>query len=167
MKIAVLFASHRLGGKNREIEKALLKAKFNHVFDFIRLAEMDITPTLTPKNTNDDFDSILNILIDAEVLLLVVPVYCPYPAKFTALLERLLDDYVCKWEDDIPFKSSYISLKFKDIIDTNNMPEVHFCDLRHSSTTYKLKLIGCVLSRFRVTQDTQRHLTWLQRDIPM
>lgn len=91
MKIAVIFASHRLEGKNKEIENALIESKFNHEFDIIRLAEMNITPTLTQKNSNDDFNCILQRLIDADILLFAVPVYCPYPAKFSSLMERLLD----------------------------------------------------------------------------
>ena len=91
MNIAVVFGSHRTEGKNKEIEIAIKEAGFSHIFDFVRLAESNITPTQTPVEVDDDFDDILTRLSRADILLLVVPVYCPYPAKFAALMERLLD----------------------------------------------------------------------------
>ena len=91
MKIAVVFGSHRLTGKNKEIENALINAKFDHEFDFIKLAENNIVPTMVSVRETDDFDNVLNRLIRADFLLFAVPAYCPYPAKFVALMERLLD----------------------------------------------------------------------------
>lgn len=91
MKISVIFGSHRLEGKNKEIENAILSLNTTHVFDFIRLAEMNISPTLTPICENDMFDNILARMVFADVILLIIPAYCPYPAKFVALMERLLD----------------------------------------------------------------------------
>jgi len=91
MKISIVFGSHRLDGKNKEIENAIKRLVTTHTFDFIRLAEMSISPTLTPVCENDMFDNILKRMVSADVLLLVIPAYCPYPAKFVALMERLLD----------------------------------------------------------------------------
>ncbi len=91
MKIAFVFGSHRTGGKNREIENAIKESTINHEFDFIKLAEFNITPTKNPVSEDDGFDEILGRLINADLLFLVIPTYCPYPAKFIALLERLLD----------------------------------------------------------------------------
>ena len=91
MKIAVVFGSHRGRGKNKEIENALKEAEFDHEMDFIRLAEMEITPTEMPVSSADGFGDVLNRLITADCLLLAIPVYCPYPAKFVAFMERLMD----------------------------------------------------------------------------
>jgi hypothetical protein len=91
MKIAVILASNQLNGKCGEIETTLKSSKLNHEFDFIRLTEMEIAPTKSVINENDNFDNILNRLIEADAVFIVVPVYCPYPAKFCALMERLLD----------------------------------------------------------------------------
>lgn len=91
MKISVVFGSHRLEGKNKEIESAIRHLNSTHVFDFIRLAEMNISPTLTQLCEDDMFDSILARMVWADVIVLVIPAYCPYPSKFVALMERLLD----------------------------------------------------------------------------
>jgi len=39
MNIVVIFASHRLGGTNAEIEKMLIELNTAHYFDFIHLAD--------------------------------------------------------------------------------------------------------------------------------
>jgi multimeric flavodoxin WrbA len=91
MKVSIVFGSHKIEGKNKEIETAIKNLDLSHVFDFIRLAEMNISPTLTPYYENDMFDNILARMVSADVVLLVIPVYCPYPAKFVAFMERLLD----------------------------------------------------------------------------
>ncbi len=107
MKIAVLMASHRTTGKNLEIENAIIKSNFNHEFDFIKLAEKNITPTLTDF-ANDDFDDILARMINSDVILLIVPAYCPYPAKFVALMERLLD--VSYLVENKPLENKFIGI---------------------------------------------------------
>lgn len=91
MKISVVFGSHRLDGKSKEIENEIQNLDTTHTFDFIRLAEMNISPTLTPLCENDMFDNILGRMVSSDVILLIIPAYCPYPAKFVALMERLLD----------------------------------------------------------------------------
>lgn len=91
MKVSILFGSHKNEGKNKEIETAVRNLDMPHDFDFIRLSEMNISPTLTPLYENDMFNNVLTRLVSADVILLVIPVYCPYPAKFVALMERLLD----------------------------------------------------------------------------
>ena len=91
MNIAIVFGSHRTIGRNNEIEVAIKQAAFNHDFDFIRLAKTNITPTLTETEADDSFDDILKRLKFADVLFLIIPVYCPYPSKFVAFMERLLD----------------------------------------------------------------------------
>lgn len=91
MKVSVVFGSHKIEGKNKEIETVINNLEMPHDFDFIRLAEVNISPTLTPLYENDMFDNILARMVSADIILLVIPVYCPYPAKFIALMERLLD----------------------------------------------------------------------------
>lgn len=91
MNIAIILASNRLNGKSGEVELALTSAKLNHKYDFIRLAEMQIAPTLSSLDESDQFKNILTRLVEADAIFAVVPVYCPYPAKFCALMERLLD----------------------------------------------------------------------------
>ena len=48
MKITVVLGSHKIDGKSKEIETSIQNLDTTHVFDFIRLAEMSISPTLTP-----------------------------------------------------------------------------------------------------------------------
>lgn len=91
MKISVVFGSHRLDGKSKEIENEIQNLDTTHIFDFIRLAEMSISPTLTPLCENDMFGNVLGRMVSSDVILLIIPAYCPYPAKFVALMERLLD----------------------------------------------------------------------------
>jgi len=91
MKISIVFGSNRLEGKNKEIENAIKNLDTRHIFDFIRLAEMSISPTFSPLFENDMFDNILSRMVSADVLMIIIPAYCPYPAKFVALMERLLD----------------------------------------------------------------------------
>lgn len=50
------------------------------------------------------------------------------------------NDFVCKWENGQPFKPDYITHTFKRILDENNLPEIRFHDLRHSSASMLLKM---------------------------
>ena len=84
MKVTILFGSHKNEGKNKEIETAIKNLDMPHDFDFIRLSEMNISPTLTPLYENDMFNNVLTRLVSADVILLVIPVYCHYPAKIVA-----------------------------------------------------------------------------------
>lgn len=47
--------------------------------------------------------------------------------------------YVCCWEDGRPVRPDYISQRFKDIIDDNNLPSIRFHDLRHTNATLLLE----------------------------
>ena len=97
MKIAVVFGSHRKIGKNKEIEEMLIGLNLPHEFDFIRMADTNISYCTACGGCwdkkecviDDDFKSILQRLIEADAIFLIVPVYALIPAKFTALLERL------------------------------------------------------------------------------
>lgn len=97
MKIAVVFGSHRRTGKNKEIEDMLTNLKFDHELDIIRMADIKIEGCSSCyKCANekeciiqDDFSSILNRLINADIIFIITPVYSAIPSKLTALFERL------------------------------------------------------------------------------
>lgn len=97
MKIAVLFASHATGGKHEEIKQMILSLPLSHEYDFIEMSSVDIKPcfqchdcTDSKKCDKDDFPQVLHRLANADVNVIVVPVYTPYPSKFVALMEKLL-----------------------------------------------------------------------------
>ncbi len=102
MKTAVLFASNRHGGKHEEIRQMLLSLRLPHEFDFIELADCLIThcrqdcPECTIQSDyrcryGDDTGKIQRSLMSADRNLIIVPRYYPYPSKFTALMEKLLN----------------------------------------------------------------------------
>lgn len=97
MKIAVLFGSHRREGKNKEIEEMLIGLNLPHELDFIRMADTNISGCnhcfgCEGKNAcvvDDDFNSVRERLVAADVIFLVTPVYALIPSKLTAVLEKL------------------------------------------------------------------------------
>lgn len=97
MKIAVLFASHRTGGKHEEIKKMLLSLPLKHTYDFIEMSSINVKPCLMCDNCTggatcdkDNFPEALARLVNSDINIIVVPVYAPYPSKFVALMEKLL-----------------------------------------------------------------------------
>ncbi len=102
MNITVIFGSQRLNGKSLEIENDIRKLNLNHHFDFIRMAEMNIQGcTACEKCTDsgncvlsidkkDDFNEIVQNCIRNDILLIITPIYSPYPSRLTAFMERLL-----------------------------------------------------------------------------
>lgn len=52
--------------------------------------------------------------------------------------EYINNDYVCKWEDGKPISPSYVSHKFKEIIDKNELEPITFHSLRHSCASILL-----------------------------
>ena len=102
MNITVVFGSQRLNGKSLEIENDIKKLDVNHHFDFIRMAEKNITGCTACEKCSDsgicvlsidkqdDFNEIVQKCIKNDVLLLTTPIYSPYPSRFTAFMERLL-----------------------------------------------------------------------------
>lgn len=97
----VIFASHRLGGKNSEIESAMRKYNEYFNFDFIHLADNRIESctschccgkvghcVLSP-NENDKFQEIFDKMIAADAIFIISPVYASVPSRLTALFERL------------------------------------------------------------------------------
>lgn len=129
MKIAILFASNRRGGKHEEIRKMISSLNLPYEYDFIELADYDIShcrqncPDCEIKTQyrclcDSDTEIIMKKLIDADVNLIIVPLYFPYPSKFVALMEKLLN--ACYRIENRPLKNKptalflYCSVKIAD-----------------------------------------------------
>ena len=101
MNILVIFASHRLGGKNAEIEKAMCKCSGCFDFDFVHLANYRIESCISchccgktgncvlPPSSEDRFQQIFDKMISADAIFIISPVYASIPSRLTALFERL------------------------------------------------------------------------------
>ena len=46
------------------------------------------------------------------------------------------NDYVFKWENGEPYNPNYITRKFSQLLEENDMPHIRFHDLRHSCASY-------------------------------
>lgn len=102
MKVAVILGSQRKNGTSKIIEENIMNLSLSSDFDFIRMSELKVEGCIAcekcsttgrcvlPQNTNDMFNNILNRLITANVIILITPIYSPYPSRLTALMERLL-----------------------------------------------------------------------------
>jgi multimeric flavodoxin WrbA len=100
MKLVVILGSQRIGGTSTEIEKALNIIKAGTDIDFIRMHETRIdgcnacekcsNTGLCDIGQNDQFNEVLHKMIEADALLIITPIYSPYPSRLTALMERLL-----------------------------------------------------------------------------
>lgn len=102
MKITVLFASNSHGGKHEEIKNMIQSLRLPHEFDFIELADQQIThcrhdcPNCVIRSEyrcldGDDTFQLQDRLCKADMNLIIVPRYYPYPSKFTALMEKMLN----------------------------------------------------------------------------
>jgi multimeric flavodoxin WrbA len=101
MNIVVIFASHRLGGTNGEVEKLLIELDTTHQFDFIHLADHKVEGCtachkcgqsgycILPPSAEDHFQEIFDKMIAAEAVLIISPVYAGIPSRLTALFERM------------------------------------------------------------------------------
>ena len=101
MKILVIFASHRFGGINAEIEKAMVSESFPFGFDFVHLADHKIEgctschccekngTCIMPISDNDKFQVIFDKMKIANAIFIISPVYATIPSRLTALFERL------------------------------------------------------------------------------
>lgn len=102
MKIAVILGSQRRNGTCSLIEKRIAQINKSHECDFIRMSELKVEAciacfecsytgkcSLLPSD-NDKFEDILYRLKIADVILVITPIYSPYPSRLTALFERLL-----------------------------------------------------------------------------
>lgn len=100
MDILVLFASHRLGGKNAEIEAAMRQYQ-QFTFDFVHLADHPVASCTSchrcgqngacvlPATEQDHFQEIFDKMIAADAIFIIAPVYASIPSRLTALFERL------------------------------------------------------------------------------
>jgi multimeric flavodoxin WrbA len=129
MKIAVLFASNRHGGKHEEIRKMIDSIDVPFEFDFIELADYNIShckqdciscviKTEHRCLLDNDTETIMKKLTCADINMIIVPIYFPYPSKFIALMEKLLNS--CYRIENRPLKDKptalflYCSVKIVD-----------------------------------------------------
>jgi multimeric flavodoxin WrbA len=101
MNILVIFASHRLGGTNAEVEKMLIELPSAHRFEFIHLADHKVEgchschqcgrseTCVLPPSPDDHFQEIFDRMIAADAVLIISPVYAGIPSRLTALFERM------------------------------------------------------------------------------
>lgn len=101
MKILVIFASHRLGGKNLEIKNAMRKYSDKFDFDFVHLADNKIESCTSchqcgtvgqcvlPQTVSDKFQMIFDKMKLSDAIFIISPVYANIPSRLTALFERL------------------------------------------------------------------------------
>jgi multimeric flavodoxin WrbA len=102
MNIAVIFGSQRLNGRSLEIENDIKGLRLNHRFEFIRIAEKNIQgctacekcadsgDCVLSRDNKDDFNEIVQRCIKNDILLIITPIYSPYPSRLIAFMERLL-----------------------------------------------------------------------------
>lgn len=101
MNILVIFASHRLSGKNAEIENTMREYSEHFNFDFVHLADNKVESCTSchycgnmghcvlPPGENDKFQEIFDKMIAADAIFIISPVYANIPSRLTALFERL------------------------------------------------------------------------------
>ncbi len=101
MKILVIFASHRIGGKNEEIEMAMRQYEKIFDFDFVHLANNKVESCtschicgtvghcILPASENDKFQEIFDKMVLSDAIFIISPVYASIPSRLTALFERL------------------------------------------------------------------------------
>lgn len=102
MKIAVVFGSNRKNGTSLAIENKIKSIEVSYEYDFIRMADVRIEGCLACANCsktgkciirpsdNDMFEFILNKLSVSDKILIITPIYSPFPSKLVAFMERLL-----------------------------------------------------------------------------
>ncbi len=101
MRMLVIFGSHRLGGINAEIEKAMKLKSDEFDFDFVHLADHKIESCTSchqcgktgrcalPISENDRFQEIFDKIKTADAIFIISLVYAAIPSRLTALFERL------------------------------------------------------------------------------
>jgi multimeric flavodoxin WrbA len=102
MRVAVIFGSQRQGGTHSKIEDMIDGLNIPHEFDFIKMSEIKIEGCvdckecsrtgvcILPSGKNDMFHNVFDRLKNADVILIVTPVYAPIPSRLVAMFERLL-----------------------------------------------------------------------------
>lgn len=101
MRILVVFGSHRQGGTNAEIEKAMKSKSDKFDFNFVHLADHKIESCTSchqcgktgrctlPISDYDRFQVIFDKMKTADAIFIISPVYAAIPSRLTALFERL------------------------------------------------------------------------------
>ena len=101
MKILTIFASHRTGGKNADIEFAMHQYSDDFDLDFVHLSDHKIESCASchlcgqlghcviPPSDNDCFQEIFDKMQSADAIFIISPVYANIPSRLTALFERL------------------------------------------------------------------------------
>lgn len=101
MNILVIFASHRMDGKNAEIEQAMRQYVDKFDFDFVHLANNKVESCTScyqcantgscvlPPTDTDKFQEILDKMIKTDAIFIISPVYASIPSRLTALFERV------------------------------------------------------------------------------
>lgn len=101
MEILTIFASHRSGGKNAEIESAMRRYSSDFDFVFIHLSDYRIESCtschlcgqaghcILPPSETDRFQEIFDKMQSADAIFIISPVYANIPSRLTALFERL------------------------------------------------------------------------------
>ncbi|GHU57657.1 hypothetical protein FACS189444_0090 [Spirochaetia bacterium] len=100
MQIAVILGSQRKNGMSNEIENKINQYENNN-YVFIRMAETIIDGCIACQNCansgkceqinnlNDMFAKTFEILKKSDVILIITPIYAPYPSRLIALIEKL------------------------------------------------------------------------------
>jgi len=59
-------------------------------------------------------------------------------------------DYVCAQEDGTPYRPSYVTIRFKEILQQNKLPHIRFHDLRHTAGTILMErgMMAMQISKF-------------------
>jgi multimeric flavodoxin WrbA len=101
MNVLVILGSQRTNGKSSEIEN-IIKKNENHDIEIIKMSEIkvegciacekcgSIGKCILPETKNDNFEYVFMKMKKADAILLITPIYSPYPSRLTALMERLL-----------------------------------------------------------------------------
>jgi multimeric flavodoxin WrbA len=102
MNIEVILGSQRVDGTCDQIEIEIKKLTTKNKYNFIKMSDVKIEACIActqcsktgqcvlPPNSNDMFQNILERLKIADTILVITPIYSPYPSKLVALMERLL-----------------------------------------------------------------------------
>ena len=102
MRIAIVLGSQRNNGTCSEIESSITNMNLQLEYDFIRMSDSPVSGCIAcekcsktgkcilPENESDHFEKILNRLVISDVILIITPIYSPYPSRLIALMERLL-----------------------------------------------------------------------------
>lgn len=100
-KVLVIFASHRLGGENGEIENAVKRNIDQFDYDFVHFANTNIHSCMDcrgcsqdghcilPQTEDDRFQELFDKMVGADAIFIISPVYASIPSRLTALFERL------------------------------------------------------------------------------